>query len=751
MRVAAAFVLALSLLAASFASPARAQSRAAEAPPDPAAIQRRSEAAADTPDKAEALAERGKLLWQSDPDAALRYAREGLALAERLRDDHARASNLNVTGVVHYLRGDYDVARPLLGQAIALYEATGDARSAGRTAANLAHLESASNRYDEARRGYDRAEAFGRQANDDAGLATAKDGLGNLLQAQGRYREAIAAFEASLAHAERAGDEQSRAITLNNLANCRLEAGDTQAALAGYLEAAERFEKLNLPLFQSQAYANIAPILASQGMVDRARGYLERALAIQRRAGQRPAEGVTLLNLGSLLNDAGDTAGAIGFYAQARALFRELGDTRSEALALHNLGRARLDLGRTTEAVRDLTDALAIRQAVPDPRGALSSRIALAQAMTASDRARDAIPLLEGAIAEAKQLGVAELEAESASALADALRAVGRYREAYDRLAHFIDLRAKLLSESSQASIAEMQARFESERAERAIEVLKRDGEIQSLELQRQALLRNLLYASIAVLVLLAAVIASRYRLKIRSEAALQAKNVELEHARGELQVERDKSEKLLLNVLPPSIAGRLKDDVATIADHHPEATVLFADIVGFTRLAQAMDADALLELLNDLFTRFDALTDARGLEKIKTIGDCYMAVGGAPGARADHCEAVAELALDMLDEVGRFNAGPGRALALRIGMHSGEVVAGVIGRRKFAYDLWGDAVNTASRMESHGEPGRIHVTEAVATRLAGRYRFEPRGEIDVKGKGPMRTYFLVGRVDPTA
>ncbi len=247
------------------------------------------------------------------------------------------------------------------------------------------------------------------------------------------------------------------------------------------------------------------------------------------------------------------------------------------------------------------------------------------------------------------------------------------------------------------------------------------------------------------LLALLAAAAVSRYRLKKRSEAALQEKNRLLEIAHGEVAAERDRSEQLLLNVLPPAIAGRLKDRETTIADRFSEATILFADIVGFTVLSQRMDAESVVRVLNDVFTRFDALTDKFGLEKIKTIGDCYMVVGGVPASRPDHCAAVADMALAMIRTLDEFNTETGHALQIRVGINTGAVVAGVIGRKKFIYDLWGDAVNTASRMESHGEPSRIHATDAVVAAIGDRYRFEERGEIEVKGKGRMRTWFLLG------
>ncbi len=216
--------------------------------------------------------------------------------------------------------------------------------------------------------------------------------------------------------------------------------------------------------------------------------------------------------------------------------------------------------------------------------------------------------------------------------------------------------------------------------------------------------------------------------------------------------VEREKSEKLLLAMLPAPIAQRLKAGESPIADRHAEVTVLFADIAGFTPLSSELPPERLVQALNTLFSRFDALTGERGLEKIKTIGDCYMVVGGLPSPRPDHAEAVAELALALLATVAEPQAAADpalRSIRIRIGIHCGSAVAGVIGTHKPAYDLWGDTVNTASRMESHGEPGRIHCTQAVYDKLHPTFEFSERRELEVRGKGRMPTYFLLRRRAP--
>ncbi|NJL62142.1 MAG: adenylate/guanylate cyclase domain-containing protein [Methylacidiphilales bacterium] len=217
-------------------------------------------------------------------------------------------------------------------------------------------------------------------------------------------------------------------------------------------------------------------------------------------------------------------------------------------------------------------------------------------------------------------------------------------------------------------------------------------------------------------------------------------------------QVAQEQSENLLLNILPQAIAQRLKKNQPTgnnlagsslIADGYSDATVMFADIVGFTDLSGRIPPQKLVDLLNQIFSRFDLLAETYKLEKIKTIGDAYMVVGGLPQPRSDHAIAIACMALDMLDAIAQFNLDTGESFQIRIGINSGAVVAGVIGIKKFIYDLWGDTVNIASRMESHGVPGRVHVSAATFELLEGSFLLEERGTISVKGKGEMQTYWL--------
>ena len=211
------------------------------------------------------------------------------------------------------------------------------------------------------------------------------------------------------------------------------------------------------------------------------------------------------------------------------------------------------------------------------------------------------------------------------------------------------------------------------------------------------------------------------------------------------LRIEQDRSESLLLNVLPREIAARLKAGEQTIADHYPAVSILFADLVGFTPLSNLLSPQEMVETLNYIYSHFDSLVEKHGVEKIQTIGDNYMIGSGLPQPRADHAQALARLALEMNEFIANLAPVNNQTLAFRIGINSGSVLAGVIGRKKFAYSVWGDTVNTASRMESQGVPGKIQITQATYDLIKSDFVCEPYGPVIVKGKGQMETWFLVG------
>jgi len=214
-------------------------------------------------------------------------------------------------------------------------------------------------------------------------------------------------------------------------------------------------------------------------------------------------------------------------------------------------------------------------------------------------------------------------------------------------------------------------------------------------------------------------------------------------HLHDQLQVEREKSELLLLNILPKSIAERMKLGETNIADSYEDVTVLLADLVGFTALSAHIDPGQIVKLLNEIFSAFDLLAEKHGLEKIKTIGDAYMVAGGIPFPKAGHAEAIADLALALQDEIGRLNREYNTSIRIRIGINTGPIIAGVIGRKKFAYDLWGETVNIACRLESMGEAGKIQIAEATYEQLKDKFQFGPKHTLTIKGHGELSAYWL--------
>jgi class 3 adenylate cyclase len=236
-------------------------------------------------------------------------------------------------------------------------------------------------------------------------------------------------------------------------------------------------------------------------------------------------------------------------------------------------------------------------------------------------------------------------------------------------------------------------------------------------------------------------------RKRLRDLETMQRQQLQIQHK--QLAHEQNKTENLLHNILPTSVTQRLKGGEKRIADAHQDVSVLFADLVGFTELSKGMSAAKLVDMLDEIFSSFDAIVGEAGVEKIKTIGDSYMLVGGAPEPREDHAQAVVNVAFAMLSAIQSINDQHGTQLQIRVGVNSGPVVAGVIGMHKFTYDLWGNTVNVASRMESTGAEGKIHISPSTAERLDNKFVLQERGAITIKGIGPLETFFVQGQRVP--
>lgn len=475
------------------------------------------------------------------------------------------------------------------------------------------------------------------------------------------------------------------------------------------------------------------------GMHTTALEYLSKSRHLSEDLHDTLHEGQCWNNIGDVYYGLADYKSARGYYHESFRLLEQFGDTEQKGVVLYSIASASLELGEYRRALLYFQQSLALRIELHDEVGIAATTAGIADVYGRQGHFDTALDLLfrvlDTATGSGHTIGTAwtcfqigtlyltnnkpdkaieyflrseqhtnekvkNLLSELHRGLARAYKALGQMEEAYRRLELCYTIREELVRHDNKQAIRYIQHGFEMEKTRQEAEI---------------------------------------YRLR----------NVELARA-------NQKNEDLLRNILPGGIVHRLQSGETTIADRFNAVSVLFADIAGFTQLSSTTQPEELVALLDTIFTDFDGIANRYALEKIKTIGDCYMLVGGLPEPCHNHLYHVALAALDLRDSITRLQAALDLPLAIRIGLHAGEVVAGVIGKKKFAYDLWGDTVNTASRMESSAEPGTIHVTHDVFQQLSAHtiqledgatmtFTFHERGWIDIKGKGMMQTYYLTG------
>ncbi|MBK9248140.1 MAG: tetratricopeptide repeat protein [Ignavibacteria bacterium] len=587
----------------------------------------------------------------------------------------------------------------------------------------------------------------------------------------GQRTEAFAPAKQALAIAQELDNRLFTAQAKSTLGNMYVASADYDHALEYLMEALHIDSSLGFKNRIAQDLGDIGVVYSTVSDFGRALEYLNQALGIEIELGNKRGISVRCGNIGIVYQNLSDYSRALEYFHRALAIDEELENKRGIAIRKTNIGMVHQKLSDYPLAVEYLTEALRISEEL-ELRHITSAIIG--NLGTIYQRQGD-FELALGAYTRAHQIEISAGDKRNAAIqlgnIGGAYACLGEYSLAEDYYRQSLTQAEALGDKRGVAiglgSLGELYAdpRFSGYDPDKGIENLTRAV---SLNEELGTLARNLdYYKSLAVLSerLERWKDANEFNKKIYSlESTIKSEEVkkrvdQLEYER--LEAERDKqwsieraraqaTDEILANILPPTIVERLIKGEKKIADTHDTVSVLFVDIVGFTKISEKLPASELIDLLDDIFTRFDTICKKNGLEKIKTIGDAYMAVCGAPLAHDNHAERVARAALDMLDNdaVERVYS-PNHTINFRIGLHTGSVVAGIIGENKYSYDLWGDAVNTASRMESHGEPGKIHVTEEFRkayTIAAGQHTsitFIPRGTVEIKGKGIMNTYFM--------
>ena len=557
---------------------------------------------------------------------------------------------------------------------------------------------------------------------------------------RGDQEAAYSSASEALELARRRGDRSGEGHALLQLGRLRQRAADHDAALDDYQGALTVFEALGDLDGQAEALNNIGAVHHYDRNYDQAGAYYARSLALRERLGDRAKLALPYNNMGSLLEDVGDPDSALYYHRMCMALRQQEGDSAWLVVGYSHIGACHDLAGRTDSALFYLRRAEVLGSVHGSRSVQATMRCMLGTALLHAGRTSEALHHCTEAYRSARSLGEPYIEQESCKCLHQANARLGRNAEAYAMLDRYTTLRDSMFGVERATARARIEMTHLYERRRMADSLDRLDAQRRS-ELAYQERLagerdqkRLFLFAGVGVL-LVAAGLLNRLRYLRRS--------------RNLIERERQRSEVLLRNILPGPIAEELKEHGRAVAREVEGVSILFTDFHDFTRLGEQMDAQSLVGEIDACFRAFDAICARHGLEKIKTIGDAYMCAGGLPtpwdGSALHTVRAALEMQAWVDERAGARSAKGEPAFRMRAGVHTGPVVAGIVGEAKFQYDLWGDAVNTAARMESSGAVGRVNIsasTHALVKDTPG-LRFEARGGVQTKGKGMLTMYFV--------
>ena len=648
---------------------------------------------------------------RGDLTLALEHYSAALATSETARDVYGIGKAMTGFGNVFLNLSSYDKSLEYYTKALTVFEEIDEKSLTALVIGNMGIVYRNLSSYDKAFEYYTKSLAIYEELGEKSSAARITGNIGGLYYFLGSYDKALEYFAKVLVTHEEVSDRSAIASVTMSIGGIHKSLGSYERALEFYTKALAIHEELGEKSGIASATSNIGNLYAEFGYYDKSLEYFTKVLVTYEELDDKSAISHITGNIGVAYFELKEYAKAISYQRRALAIAEEIGDRQQTGFIWGCIGTTLSAMGEKLEAMEYLEKALhLLRNVIQTNVGTTDILIAIGVLLAEQNKTNEAFEKLSEGLSLAEELGNKEQMFKAHKELATIQEKKGNQTEAFNHFKKFYELEKEVLNEETKKTV-------------------------QRHDIERQAAERE-------------------------KEIALAKATADAKH---------QATEELLHNVLPPSIANKMLDGTKLIAEKLPSVSVLFADIVGFTKLSQRISPEELVEGLDRIFSVFDSLAEKHGLEKIKTIGDAYMVVSGAPEPRADHAEAMAQFALEMVEAMKEFTSkSTGEAIQLRIGIHSGEVVAGVIGKKKFAYDMWGDAVNTASRMESHGEPGKIHVSEDFARNLTptlspreGFSEFESslsssfpfgegrdgvlveRGEMHIKGKGLMKTYYL--------
>lgn len=590
------------------------------------------------------------------------------------------------------------------------------------------------------------------------GVSDAYYNLGWTAKITGKYPKSIEFFKQTLSFADQAGYKQGKANAFNGLGESYEAQGYYPLALEHHFKALKIREQMRDNRAMASSYNNIGNIYISLGDYPSALEQHFKALKIREKIGDKHSMANSYNNIGFIYYEEGDYPSALEYHFKSLKIVKDLDDKDWMALSYSSIGEVYLELKEYTKAFKYQQLSLDLYNEVNDQAYATYPLLGLGETYLAKKQYGQAIRYLEEATQTAQKLGKNDVARDGAEQLALAYEGAGRYKDAYISMRQFKNMADSLNNEEVTKKITAQSMQYEFDKKQA---VAKAEAEKKAL-IHQQELERHSYYSKAAIgsglaILIIAGVIFRSYRLKQRDNHLLAQQNEEIKQQSEEIAAQRDsieveklRSEKLLLNILPKETAQELKNTGKASPKSYEKVTVLFTDFKGFTHIAEKMREEDVVANLDYCFKAFDRIIKKHNLEKIKTIGDAYMCAGGIPIPNdtnpIDAVLAAQEMIAFMHKWATKKEAKGELAWELRLGIHTGKVVAGVVGEDKFAYDIWGDAVNTASRMESSGAPNKINISGATYALVRNHFHCEYRGKVTAKNKGEVDMYFIESR-----
>lgn len=565
------------------------------------------------------------------------------------------------------------------------------------------------------------------------GLAYSYKSLGMGYYFQGNYIETLLYWQQSLKTFESINDKLGIANMLNNLGAVNFNEGDDEKAIDYYVKSLRASEEIGDKLRIATALVNIGAVYFNKkGTHIQALEYYKKALPLSEELGDHDAIGTSAVNMGEIYLERNDDNSALFYFEKALEAYKK-SENGNVPYALNNIGKVYAKRKDFLKAVKFQQEAFELAKKKDAKLEMSQSLLGLANTYNQQGDNKSSIASFAQAQKIAKEIGANYELKEAYEGLSEVYQKAADFKNAYKYHTLFSSIKDTLYNAEMDKRIQSMTLNFDLEKKQSEVNILTKDKALQELDIRRQKAIRNATGITGILLLVLAIGLFNRYKYVRKTKKIIED--------------EKERSDKLLLNILPFETAEELKEKGSATPKHYEMVTVLFTDFKGFTTIAEKLSPEQLIEELNNCFLEFDRIIDKHNIEKIKTIGDAYMCAGGVPVANTTNPADVVKAGIEIIQYMDKLKAdreAKGEAYwELRLGIHTGKVIAGVVGKNKFAYDIWGDAVNTASRMESSGIPGRVNISGDTYELVKHQFRCSHRGKIQAKNKGEIDMYLV--------